>query len=360
MATEKKPEQTKRQSYNFSAMIAPRQADWTQVPMTSIASLPPKKTVQISLEKEQGNWQRDFYRALAAGVAVPVATLPLEKIETQVTVKKGFNVAWRSTIQCPWSGYAFKASTNIARTFLLFNNTAYARDYFNQPGKNKLQIELQAACVAAVIEGTVMSFKTPIMQKIQTGQADGLRAILRREQLGEFYKAWRIACVMGVSRDLAFWPLWIVAVERMKAGLLVERQAESPVKMWEQFMIGSSAAMLVSPISFPVHGLMRRLIDEKCVTTSIVNGVKMDFQKSWAAHKASNQPAWKYVPSHIYRGFVPAALIILPLNMGLTNLFKHAADLVYDKCQSLTLFAPKRKDVRDVNELSYDYLRCSV
>jgi len=349
---------------NFSNMLTPRQAVWARAPALTmppiIYPVAPPKTVQISFEKEKGNWQRDFFRALAAGIAVPVATLPLEKIETQVTVRRGFKVACAATLENPWSGFKFKAGTNVLRTFLLFNTTAYARDYFQKPGKSQLQVELQACSTAAVVEGTVMSFKTPIMQKLQTDKTAGVAQVLQKAKRAEFYKAWRVACFFGVMRDLTFWPLWIIAVEAMKASLLVERQPETPIKLWEQFMIGSTAAIVVSPLSFPAHGLMRRLLDEKCVAPNIIHGLKMDFHSAWYSHKAMGQPAWKFVSSHVYRGFIPAAVVILPLNMGLTNLFKHIADVGYDHYCGHTLFMPVKPQPIDKNEILYEYLKNSI
>ncbi len=318
-----------------------------------------KNTVESDVDSEgdkatwSGDWHRSILRGVFAGIAVPAVTIPFIQVETNISIKRGFKVAWETTLEKPWKGYQFSALSNTARAFLLFNSTSYANDYLKQYNLGSTATKAYACSLAAIAEGGVMSFRAPIMQKLHTDQSKGYREIFRditsKEGSREFYKHWKVTLVSGTVRNITFWPLWSIVVDQMEKQLLVSKQQETAIKWWEEFMIGASAAVIVSPAGYPAHGVMRRLNDSKNIPGNPFVAIKDDFKMAWKQHKKEHKekkiPLWKYVPKHVYKGFIPASVVILPLMMGTTNLSKHAADIIYDHGASPTLFKPKRNEV---------------
>jgi hypothetical protein len=327
---------------SYANMLRHKSHQWTSKPDAPMNFADDQVAASLLLAEKvnaswSGDWGRSVSRGVVAGLTVPVITLPLVQMETKITISRGFKVAWQSTLERPWLGYRVSVLTNATRTSILYGLSSDINERLQPFQFGPTATKAYACTVAAVTEGAIMSFKTPLMQKLHTSDDRSYSKILVRSARPEFVKAWRVACVLGVARDASFWPLWALTVDQMEKKLLVHKQQETAIKWWEQFMIGASAGALVAPLSFPIHGVMRRLIDDKCVASNPFVGIKNDLSKLWSVHKSAGLPAWSYIPKQIYKGFGPS-LFVIAASMGGTNFAKHVADVVYDRYKACTLF----------------------
>ncbi|GEM_PF-4422003 len=326
-----------------------------------------KIPVAIVVPKEKASidpWAVDvpkaILRSVFAGITVPIATTPLTQFEANISIKKGFKVAWDITMKQPWKGYKLAVVTNTLRSGLLFNITPLAKNYLEKNNFTPTQAIALGGAFAGGLEASIMSMRFLFMQKLHTTSANSCKDVMRGMSRQEFYKSWGIACRYSMARDVVSWPLWALTVDKIEKQLLVTKQEETVIKWWEQFIIGATAGVVVAPISFPIHGALRRRLDQPNVS------LYQDLSRAWNQAKLSKVPdwefmenpyfpkslantttllakqvtCWKFMAAHCYTGF-PASLITLTALLGMTNLAKHAADVCYDDCKKAAFFKPK-------------------
>jgi hypothetical protein len=353
---------------------------WFQPAITSSV------TTAQTLKDPDTDSKRALLRSAMSAVWVPLLTTPLIQLETNITspkVKgepgttsaKRFRTALEITRQEPWKGYKFVAKTSFARGYLLFYLTPKTFDalqnvdYFKQNKYSQDDIKAISIGVAGTTEGAIMAFRTPLLQFMHTyahvdknynrslfidcnwalskmwktachyqvnnlipyswsakftypeKKYDALFLNIFKDK--ELMRAWGVSLRYGIIRDLTFWPIYAKNVGMLEKYFFVDKQKESFQKLAEEFLIGASSGLVASIFSFPMHGFIRRAIRDPQLI------LRRDIANAWQTYGHLQNGGMKVLRNHFYVGWGASAMITFG-GMGMLNLSKHLADVIYD------------------------------
>jgi hypothetical protein len=333
------------------------------------------RTPEVTKETDSWpvDWDRAAVRAVVAGTLVPVVTTPMVIFETHFARTKSYELALKATLENPWKGYGVYALTNTARLSLLFNMTPLAKSYFIGHNFEPLPAKIMAYGVAGVTEGVIMSPRTPFMQMLHTLKVKSPTVLFKQILANKAHHVdgikqippgdlmvikWKIGFKHGIGRDGAAWSIYAATVD----GLEKKYKPKGSLSDWRlDFSIGVVGGLAASPVTYPMHAMMRRRMDNPIMVRSDLKAewkvmtAPGDLKAEWKVMSAFDdlKIGWKafgegkehggcrVMYRHLFKGY-PMCLVILPSMMGAVNASKHLADRIYTAyCNKTGFFKPK-------------------